>query len=344
MRRLFVLIALLGCGASEPAPNGASTPAATPAAACSVTGVVTRGDVPSAVPVHMRASQPVGEREFRGVLEDQAVSGSDGTFSFGAPCGSRVQLRFDGWIWANEPPEVTAEPAPSPLSVVLVPERAAHLRLEDVAGNALTGELTRITGEVLAVPPEGVEVVGLSYGHIAGTITSAGHAPRTWRMNRSDEFAEVEPRHFEVTVRMGAEAPLWVWVPDPRDVAGVWCIVDGARGDGCKLRDGAWYCACGGVDRVGIATKLWDVGLVREVEGKDLVVEAWPAPVKQCLIVGEGGTANIHPAGVPDRLLLGATGIASNLCVTLPKGEALEVDFGGETLPHMPMSPGEVEL
>ncbi len=299
---------------------------------------------PAAVAIEMRASEPVGEREYRGVAEDTGSSTADGAFSFAAPCATRISLAFPGWIWANEPQEVTAEPEPSPLDVVLVPQRTAHLKIVDAAGAPLTGLLTRTTGEVLPIPVDGVHIKGLPYGHVAGTITAEGQAPRTWRMNRSDELAEDHPREFEATVRLGAEAPLWVWVPDPRDVAGVWCIADSKRADPCKLRDSAWFCECGGVDRVGIATRLWDVGLVRDVEGKDLVIESWPEPVKQCLTVGESGTANVRPAGVHDRLLLGTTGVASNLCVELPQGEALEVVLGDEVIPHTPTSPGEVEL
>ncbi len=173
MRRLFVLIALLGCGTSEPAPEPTPEPVTPPALDCSVLGVVTVAMEPAAVAIEMRASEPVGEREYRGVAEDTGSSTADGAFSFAAPCATRISLAFPGWIWANEPQEVTAEPEPSPLDVVLVPQRTAHLKIVDAAGAPLTGLLTRTTGEVLPIPVDGVHIKGLPYGHVAGTITGS---------------------------------------------------------------------------------------------------------------------------------------------------------------------------
>jgi hypothetical protein len=294
--------------------------------------------------IGMHASEQTDERTFRGVAEGSVTTGPDGEFSLEAPCGSRLQLSFRGWIWAGEPPEVIAEPASGGLDITLIAERSARLSVVNGRGEAMTAELHRPGGEVIPIPPAGVEIVGLPYGHVAGTIVAEGSPDRIWRMNRSDVLAEVQPRRFEATVRLDPQAPVWIHVPDPRDVTGIWCVAEGARAAPCKLRDSAWYCECGGIDRVGIATTLWDVALVRDVVGKDLVVQEWPPAVTQCIHAADAGTADIRPAGVADRLLLGTTGIAANLCVTLPRGERLEVVVGDVIRPHVPMQPGDIEL
>jgi len=349
MRRLFVLLAVLGCGGSEPSVPAAAAPAPEPTfeavATCDVPGVVTVAGVPrAALEVGMRASAPSGERSFRGVAEASTATAPDGSFSVAAPCGTRIHLMFPGWIWANEPPEVTAEAAPGSLDVVLVPERSARIRVVDDAGEPVVAELRRPGGEVVPIPATGADVVGLPYGGVAGTLVAPGLPERTWRMNRSDVLAEVEPRSFDATVRLGIDAPLWVTVPDPRDVAGIWCLDGTARGAPCKLRDSSWFCECGALDRVGIATTLWEVGLARDVVGKDLVLEAWPNVVTQCLHVGDEGVANVRPAGVHDRLLLGTTGPASKLCLTLPEGEPLEVVQDDRVIPHVATEAGDVDL
>ncbi len=347
MRRLFLVTLLLGCGGPEPAPATPSEPVVeAPSPECAVTGTVLQGMAPRpGTRVDLRASEAVAEGQFRSIATAAGTTAEDGTFSLLAPCGSRVQLRFDGWIWANEPPSVTAEPAAAPLEIHLVPERHVHLKVTGAGGEAIEATLTRPDGSTEAIGADGAEVEGVSYGKVTGTLSAPGHPSRTWRLHRSDSLHEVEPREYEATVSLAGDAPLWVSVPDPRDVSGIWCLVEGARGDPCKLRDGAWICACGGVDRVGVATKLWDVGLARDVSDKDVEIAAWPDAVEQCLsLPGAEGTAAVAPAGVVDRLLLGKTGPAGKLCGAFPKGEPLEVRAGDRVVPHTADAPGDVLL
>lgn len=343
---ILASVCLLGCSSpSEPVAPVEPAPEPAVAADCAVSGVVksSAGVVLSGRAVSLQASEARDERRWTAVYSTTATTDADGRFSANAPCGTRIQLRFEGWNWGNEPTQVLAEPSAPPLDVVLFSERKVRLLLTDIAGAPLVGTLERVGGAPQVVPVEGLALDGVGYGQVAGTVAADGVPPRVWRLNRSDQLNEVEPQHFVATLRLGPEAPLWVHVPEPRDVSGVWCIEDGRRGATCKLRESSWFCECGAADRVGVATKLWEVGLVRDVPAKDLQIEAWPEVVEQCIAAGDG-TATLRPAGVDDRLLLGTSGPAGRLCVDLPKGEKLEVVVGDRVVEHVPVEPGHVEL
>ena len=188
---------------------------------------------------------------------------------------------------------------------------------------------------------------GIPYGRVAGTIEARGRAPRTWRLSRSDTLHEIGPMVFEATVEMGDGAPLWVELParELREVLGAWCVQDGARAERCKLRDGGYQCPCG-EQRVAVAADRWDVGIAREVAGRDLELEALPEAVEQCLTVSGADQVRVHPADVDDVALLGKRGPGDRFCLRLPLGEPVIVLPEGESagIPHRAEAAGDVTL
>ena len=355
----FLLVALLaGCSGDDAAPAPAPEPTAAPtpdapAPTCPVTGVVSHhheDDHPLAgVRVTGRASEEVDGSLRRGVAEQSTTTDAAGAFTLELPCGSMVLLEVEGWVWPVHPADLVAEPAAAPLDVVVMPARRVRLWIAGDPGEPVEGArfVPAGGGPAQDIPFEGLELEGLPYGQVAGTIEADGRPPRTWRVSRSDTLAEVGPMVFEATVHMGDEAPLWIELPsrEVREVAGAWCVVDGARGERCKLRDGGFQCPCV-EQRVALAAERWDVGIVRDVVQRDLAFEALPEAVEQCLVVGDAERVRVHPDGVDDVTLLGKRGPADRFCLKLPAGQPVRVVPDGEEqgLRHVPDAPGDVLL
>lgn len=347
---LLLLLAFAACSAPpEPPPDLSSV---TPPPRCPVLGVVQHhdGGPMAGVTISGSASEEVDETRARQVDSGRTISAADGSFALELTCGARVRLEFDGWIWAIHPADLIAEPAPAPLEIRLLPAREVRLWVTDGAAQRLEG--ARLVppggGEGQPIPFEGLRLEGIPYGRVIGTIEADSQPSRTWRMNRSDELEEVGPMHFEATVRLGEDAPLWIEVPDldADEIVGAWCVQDGQRGERCKLRDGGWHCPCS-EQRVALAAQRWDVAVVRDVVGRDLEFEQLPAAVAQCLTVPGGERLRIHPAGVDDVALLGKRGPAEGFCLRLPRAEAVEVVVEGEPerrLLHRADQPGDVVL
>jgi len=314
---------------------------------CSVAGVArtSGGGIAADFVVHARGSRQKDERMWEAVSEGETTTDAEGRFEIPFECGLKMAIKFPGWLWGNEPPEVWSEPGGGDIDVELFAEREVKLFLHDAAGQPVAGEFVPVGGgAAVPVPVDGVELEGVTSRDLAGTVRAEGLGERAWRLHRSDDLREVAPRHFEAVVRIDGGAPLWVYPPADRDVSGVWCLAAGARGAECKLREGAWYCECGGADQVAVATKLWDVAIVRDVAGKDLQLDAWPATTPTCLQVPGGGVAKVRPVGVDDTLLLGASGPANRFCVDLPHGETVRVVGTAAQWDHVVQGGGDVTL
>lgn len=356
---LACLASVAACGpspgspAAEPIPPD-PVPSPVPAPSCRMDGRVTaEGDAPlPGQAVRAFASEAVREGLWREVARAEVVAGPDGGFDLSLPCGALVRLEFPGWTWPMHPDDLLAEPAAAPLDVRLAPERIARLWVTDAEGKRVSATFARSGGGVaVPVPWEGLVVEGIPYGEVAGTLRAEGFLPRAWRLGRSDELHEVAPSRYEASVRLGAGAPFWVVVPPEEvvDVSGAWCLSGGLRGDPCRLRDGAWHCACDGSSGVAIASTRWDVGIVRSPRDGDVDFAALPGRVEQCLSAGSEGTLRIQPAGVQDVLLLGVRRHASRACLALPQGEPidaiLESDVGlARSFRHVAIQPGDVVL
>jgi hypothetical protein len=356
---LFALPALLlACSSGDPVRPGGHSPEEVeeetpPLPVCVINGTVTSedGTPMGGIPVEGTASERTSETSWKGIAFEKTVTKENGRFGMVTlPCGTRISLEFDGWVWPVHPDLLKAEKEMPELEVRLVPARQVKLNVAGADGVTVKGTFVRAgQEEALPIPLSGLLVEGISYGRVAGTVSAPGLGERVWRLNRSDELHEVGPGHFEAIVHLGPEAPLWVVVPGVQgtELSGIWCVADGVRAADCKLRDGGWHCPCGTGDLVGIAAKRWDVGIVRQVERKDLEIVDLPEPIEQCITVARADQVIIHPEGVEDTLLLGARGPADGLCMALPKGEKLLVVEEGEppdVMPHVAEEPGDVAL
>jgi hypothetical protein len=349
-----LLLALLGCS-GEPAPSSSSPlPAPSPVdpGRCPVTGVLEHhdGGPMGGIVVSASASEVVSDTLARRVGLAHTTSAADGSFSLELACGARVHLEFEGWTWAIHPAALIAEPAPAPLQIRLMSARTVRLWVAGDPGKPAQGArfVPKGGGPALPVPFEGLQLEGIPYGRVAGTIEAEGRPPRTWRLSRSDDLEEIGPMVFEATVHMGESAPLWVEVPEreAREIVGAWCVQDASRAERCILRDGGWHCPCD-EQRVAVAAERWDVGVARDVVAHDLEFDALPEAVEQCLTVPGAQRLRVQPAGVNDVALLGKRGPGAGFCLRLPRGEAVDVfeDIdGGRTFRHTADEPGDVTL
>ncbi len=185
-------ILLTACGGStspEPTPVSAPTEAPAPEPQCAVAGTVLLADgtIAADFAVAGRGAVEKSERMWEAVSSAEGRTDGQGRFELPFGCGEKVSLRFGGWLWGNEPPEVWAEPGGGDLDVSLFPERDVHLVLHDADGNPVAGEFVPAGRDVpVPVPVDGVDLPGIPNGDVAGLVRVAGVGARARRLPPSD--------------------------------------------------------------------------------------------------------------------------------------------------------------
>ncbi len=332
---LFLLILLAGCPQAEPptAPSGSAvaTPEPSPEVPrCDLRGQVLEDDGPvGGISFVITVRERIDERRWRTLERIEGAADVDGRFSQSVPCGAELSLDLAGWVWANPVPDLRALPEGPELIVQAYGKIRAQLFAAD-AGGRRAGHFVRARdGRRLELPLEGLELRGLEMSKVAGTVEVEGHAPRTWRPDRSDVWDEHEPGHAEASVLFGDLAARWV-VPAAAvkgQVRGLWCLDGAARGEACKRTPSAWRCGC--TERVGVASDRWDTVWILDLAGVETELAALPEAIEAC---GDPA-AHLRPAGIDGGSLFQAMLPPAKPCAKVPAGQPIEVGSAGSWAP-----------
>ncbi len=327
---LPLLVLLAACPPAEP-PAATPTPAPSPEAPrCDLRGRVLDGEEPvGGISFVITVRERIDERRWRTLERIDGAADVDGRFIQSVPCGAELSLDLAGWVWSNPVPDLRALPDGPELSVQAYGKIQAHLFAADASGRRAGHFVRARDGRRFELPLAGLELRGLEMSKIAGTVEVEGHAPRTWRPDRSDVWDEHEPGHGEASVLFGDMAARWV-VPAAEvkgTVRGLWCLDGGARGEACKRTPSAWRCGC--TERVALASDRWDTVWILDLTGVETELASLPAALEAC---GEPA-AQLRPAGIDGGSLFQAMLPPAKPCAKVPVGQAIEVGSAGSWTP-----------
>ena len=291
--------------------------------------------------IDLRAMKQVDERVWKAIASTTVLTAADGSVGTQLPCGTALSLSSSGWMWANQRDKVLVHESMQPVQVELLPELTVRLFVHGGKGPKVKDARFHAPGDELGqpVPHEGLIIPGVRMTEVAGEIRSANLPSRLWWPQRSEELEQVRPGMFDAVVVLGDIQQIWMQLNPAlaRALEGALCVVDGQRRERCTYYQGLWRCPCPPGSSLGLYGPRWDVGIVRKLDGPDLLLDTLPEAESLCLafpgVSAAGVSLNAQPAGVSGGLLLGGMPrpltAGSEVCLKLAHGEAVDLQLAG---------------